>query len=107
MAEQITLTTAETKPANPAYRVERMTFATGINPAAPTAARTGPFASIYIQVMGNNGEAISHSITGDAALTLLKALNKANLTTQSLERRVLQRLIDDGVLAGTLTGTPD
>lgn len=38
--------------------------------------------------------------------TLLRGLNKADLSSVSLERRVYQRLIDDGYLTGTITGTP-
>lgn len=42
------------------------------------------------------------------ATDLLRALNKANLTTKSLERRCLERAIQDGKLGvGTVTGTPD
>lgn len=41
------------------------------------------------------------------AEALIVALNKANLTTISLEKRVLQRCQMDGKLgAGTVTGTP-
>ncbi len=44
---------------------------------------------------------------GSIAMTLLLALNTANLTIKSLERRVLERLIADGLLAGAVTGLPD
>jgi hypothetical protein len=41
------------------------------------------------------------------ATTLMVALNKMNLSTQSLHKRILLRLIADGHLSGTITGTPD
>ncbi len=41
------------------------------------------------------------------ATTLMVALNKANLSTKSLQKRILERLQTDGHLAGTISGTPD
>lgn len=41
------------------------------------------------------------------ATTLMLALNKANLSTKSLHRRILERLVADGHIAGTISGTPD
>jgi hypothetical protein len=41
------------------------------------------------------------------ALDLIIALNKANLSTKSLQRRIMERLIADGRLAGSISGTPD
>lgn len=42
---------------------------------------------------------------GAIAQSLMIALNKANLTTRSLNQRVLDRLILDGKIAGTVTGS--
>lgn len=44
---------------------------------------------------------------GETAVQLMIGLNKANLSTKSLHRRVLERLLADGHLAGTISGTPD
>jgi len=45
---------------------------------------------------------------GTAATNLMVALNKANLSVQSLHSRILSQLVTDGKLpAGTVTGTPD
>ncbi len=45
---------------------------------------------------------------GATATSLMVALNKANLSTSSLHKRVLQQLVADGKLTvGTVTGTPD
>lgn len=64
----------------------------------------------YIKVVlaGDNGRGRSIVLaTGAAARTLMAALNKADLSANSLQRRVLQKLIDDGHLAGTISGSPD
>lgn len=45
--------------------------------------------------------------TGATALTMMNQLNKANLTTNSLQKRIFERLIADGKLVGTISGTPD
>jgi len=45
---------------------------------------------------------------GTVATTFMVQLNKINLTTTSLQRRILERLVTDGKLPpGTVTGTPD
>lgn len=44
---------------------------------------------------------------GDEAKNLMVALNKANLSTKSLHKRILEKLINDGHLAGTISGTPE
>jgi hypothetical protein len=51
---------------------------------------------------------LSANYTGETATNLMIALNKANLTTTSLQKRVIQQLVTDGKLpAGSVTGTPD
>jgi hypothetical protein len=37
---------------------------------------------------------------------LISTLNTVNLSTQSLVKRILNRLIADGYISGTVTGTP-
>lgn len=54
-----------------------------------------------------NGVTKEESYNGEEALTLMIALNKANLSTKSLQKRILERLIADNRLAGTISGTPD
>jgi hypothetical protein len=43
--------------------------------------------------------------TGQVANNMITALNKANLTTRSLNQRILDRLVADGLIAGAVTGT--
>lgn len=63
--------------------------------------------SIQIGLKGTNGEAKHHTYSGTTAQSLLVALNKANLSTTSLHRRIIDRLVSDGVIAGTVSGSPD
>lgn len=73
-------------------------------------------AEIVIGLKGSNGERRSFTYGGiygatDAdrtkATALMVALNKANLSIKSLQRRVLEQLVADGLLAGAITGAPD
>jgi hypothetical protein len=92
--EQFDLTTPVTTPALATYTVERLTL-------------DWPGAAISIQLRGQNGEPFSFSYSGSVATTLMRALNKADLSVKSLQRRILERLVADGALAGTISGTPD
>ena len=62
---------------------------------------------IEIGLLGSNGERKAHSYSGSTALTLMNQLNTLNLSTISLQKRVLNRLVSDGVIAGTVSGLPD
>lgn len=42
--------------------------------------------------------------TGQTANNLITGLNKANLSTRSLNQRILDRLVADGFVAGAVTG---
>jgi hypothetical protein len=58
-------------------------------------------------VVGGPGFREDFLYTGAAAMTLMVALNKLDLSVKSLHRRVLERLIADGKLAGSVVGIPD
>lgn len=65
-------------------------------------------AKIVIRLVDQTGIVSTYQYDGAAATALMISLNKANLTTSSLHKRVLQQLVTDGKLtAGTVTGTPD
>jgi hypothetical protein len=83
-----------------------------------TVARLGlvwsPFAYIDIGLVGSDGTKLDFHYADDpdagttVATTLLKFLNTANLSTKSLHRRILERLIADNPgLAGTIGGAAD
>lgn len=62
---------------------------------------------IEVRLCGDNGQSLTHRWTGQGAENDIIALNKANLSTNSLQRRILNRLTADGVLSGTISGTAD
>ena len=94
MAEQCTLTTPETSPTNTYWSVASLSL-------------DWPNARVDIRLKGTNGESKHHSYNGTIATTLMVALNKANLSITSLHARILQRLVTDGVIAGTISGVVD
>lgn len=64
-------------------------------------------ALIVIHVRGSNGERKDFRYEGQIAVDLMVALNKANLSLKSLQRRILERLSADGKLVGSVSGAPD
>lgn len=64
---------------------------------------------IAVDLISANNRTLSHRWNGAVAVTRMTALNKANLSTagNSLNRRILDFLISDGVLAGSVAGSPD
>jgi len=94
MAELLTLTTPVTTPTLTTYAVRMISMDLDV-PA------------ILIRLKGTNGEVKVCSYNGATDTTLMIALNKANLSTTSLQKRVLQQLIADGELSGTISGSPD
>ena len=62
---------------------------------------------IEIRLQGNTKELLYFYYEGPVALNLMIALNKANLSLKSLERRIIEKLMADGKLAGAIVGAPD
>ena len=62
---------------------------------------------ISVVLTGAAGQVQTHSWNGSTATTLMTQLNKANLSVTSLHRRVLNQLISDGVIAGSVAGSPE
>jgi hypothetical protein len=98
MAEQLNLVTPDqATPGTPDYRVVLLTLAF-----------EGPEGSyIVIGLQGSTGTRRTFTYEGATARALILALNTVNLSVKSLQRRVLERLIADGKLAGAISGTPD
>lgn len=96
MAERIDLTTPITYPSTGFHELERLT----LDVKAGT---------IYVQLLGQNGESVSkvyNATTSPTGATLLSQLNTSNNSTTSLIKRVYNRLVADGVLVGTVSGSP-
>ncbi len=105
MSEIITLTTPITKPNQTTVKLDRVTFDL-----------TGQ--TVLVQWLGNNNEAASAVYPTPAILNplgvlqptgaaLLTAVNTANLTANSLLHRIMTRVITDGYVIGTVSGSPD
>lgn len=95
MAEKLTLAAPQTFPSILDFSVERMDL-------------NRRDSRIHIEVISNTGVRKEHDYVGADAMTKMIALNKANLSIKSLERRIIEQLQADGVLpAGTISGTPD
>ncbi len=64
-------------------------------------------ATIKVGFRGDNAEYTSVGWEGSAALALMTALNKADLSVSSLHRRIMEQAVTDGKLTGTISGIPD
>lgn len=58
---------------------------------------------IDITLADNAGGTVTHTYADQA---MVQALNTANLSVKSLNRRLMERMIADGKIAGTISGTP-
>ena len=94
MAEQIELTTPIVPPSVTSYKISRLLFDIA-------------GAGIVIDLVSNTGQAIQCSYNGDEATKLMVAMNKINFTVTSMQKKILQKLIADAKLAGTISGSPD
>ncbi len=93
MAEQLDLTSPVVIPNVANYRVSVLSL-------------LWDDAVISIALRDNNGQVLSFSYNGAQATSMMTVLNKANLTSNSLHKRVLNQLVSDGFLAGTVSGSP-
>ena len=62
---------------------------------------------LHVDIISNTGKHLGHEYRGATAVNLMVALNKANLSVKSLHKRVLEQLVADGILAGSISGSPD
>jgi hypothetical protein len=104
--ERLTLATPVTRPTVTEYRVRALTLYLGegvttaddrIDIDLDSTTNTG--------TVDENTQTRRESYGGATANGLIIALNKANLSTRSLQQRIFDRLIADGRIAGTVTGT--
>mgnify|MGYP001616514537 FL=1 len=93
--ETLQLTAAETEPSTPDYQIDSLTL---------------DWAAARIRVELRcvaTGKRKAFDYVGATAITMMKALNTANFSTQSLHARVLSRLVTDGTLSGIVIGSTD
>jgi len=92
--ERITLTTPKPLPAQVVgYTVSSLLL------------KWEPTPQIVVTLKGEDGTYTDQVYEGATATTLMVALNKANLSTRSLNQRIFDRLIADGRIVGTVAGS--
>lgn len=94
MAETITLTTPAVAAVSIDYQVVYLEL-------------DWEHARIVVRLLAPDGRRIAHNYLGATATTLMRQLNIANLSVKSLHRRVIERLVADGVVSGSIGGVPD
>lgn len=100
MAEQIDLTSADQVNAGTGfYKVQQIILERGESDG------TGSYIQVLLEGSGGLKKVLRWQ--GSTARTLLLALNTTDLSSNSLEKRILQRAIAEGMLDGTVSGTPD
>lgn len=99
MAEQIDLQ-APYGPQTTSWQVHSITLERGLAGDVLNPARS----FIAVHLYGSNGQRFSHLWSGSDADAMIVALNKANLGTISLMKRIFNRLLQDGVVVGTVVG---
>ena len=93
--ERLDLTVAEQPPSNASYAVASLQL-------------DWERGYIHINLKGANGErktCLYGPNSSPSAESLMVALNKANLSTRSLNQRIFDRLIVDGCVVGTVAGS--
>jgi hypothetical protein len=92
MAEQIDLAApAQTNPGTNYYRVDVLMFDLGNE-------------HIRVELVGDQGLRRAVDYQAETATSLMRTLNKANLSAKSLHRRIIELLVADGHLVGTISG---
>lgn len=55
----------------------------------------------------DGGVVVTHQWVATEAVTLMKQINKADFSTKSLIRRIMEKAQADGKLSGTIIGAPE
>ena len=120
--EIATLTTPATQPSITQYQVTliginrlnwqiSLNFTPNTGPSISCTYGSGPVPvaapSGNVGITCSNGYTNASAPSGFATVqAMIVALNKANMTTISLEKRIYNQVIADGVFAASVTGTP-
>jgi len=88
--------------------MEKLTLTTAVSEFEITVvSMSWPLAQVIIVYKNELGHAHSLVITGAAATTMMNDINTGDHTVTSVHKMCLQKLNDDGILVGTISGTPD
>lgn len=94
MPEQLDLTTPIVAPSRTTYSIKKLLL-------------DWPNQIIEVTVVGSDGIEVRNEYIGATAVALMTILNTSNLSTVSLQKRILQKLVVDGKLpAGNVSGVP-
>lgn len=97
------------------FAVEQASLSSPMVVVNPSSTSTITVQSLYLNwkdrvvevTVGDGTVSKTFIYRGDTALSMMNQLNKANLTSNSLHKRVINQLISDGYLVGTISGNPD
>lgn len=102
-----TLVIANPLPATTTWRVKSIFLSPGLNSVSGAFVDQPGESVLEIVLLGNGGARKERRLVGAEAHPRIVALNKANLTTKSLQKRALELMVELGEIEGTLAGTPD
>lgn len=94
MAEQLVLTQPETKPSVTEYQIHILSLDRTLG-------------RVTITVKSNTGSIKTFMYSDNQGANMIKAINKGNFTVNSLHKQMLEKLVADGHLSGTVTGQPE
>lgn len=107
MPEALTLAETSNIPTS-VWRVKDVFLSLGLTSAGGLIVNDPAKAVIEVVLVGENGRTYTHRFVGVSAYNDIVALNKANLSAgNSLQKRILQKLVQAGVCEGAVTGSPD
>ena len=106
--EELVLTDPVVEPEKVTSRFKVITILLDLEGPATIPTPENPVMPIVrLRLKDNYNKPYEHQYTGQQALDYIKFINTANFTTKSLHKRILERLSNEGVLPGTVEGTPD
>ena len=100
------LTIDNPPPVATAWRVSGFDLHVGVTGANGAFADDPLKASVWVQVVNDLGETKEDRWTGQEAFSDITALNKSDCRVQTIQKRLLAKLVARGTLAGTVTGSP-
>lgn len=108
MPESIVLTTPEpTISPTTRWVVKSLLVERGLSANGATITNDPAKSRIKVVLIGEHGHRKSYEWVGASADADIVALNKVNLTSNSLNARIINKLIAAGVVAGTASGSVD
>ena len=111
--EKLTLASPTSQPSIAEYQVDYIGISRGawsimveLKPDAAGASRIQCSWQLVTLACSNGYTATGKPVGFASAQAMIVALNKANLSSNSLEKRVYNQLITDGAFTGSVTGSP-